>query len=80
MDTEWVRYDDTARIIKYMREARGLNQKQVSLGSGVGQSLISDYEAGKTIPSLKSFCMLMKFFGYRIVIEKVHSHESEVEA
>ena len=77
VETEWVTVEDIPRILKYMREVTGLSQQKVSDGSGVGQTLVSDYEKGKTIPSLISFCKLMKFYGYRVIIEDAQKEECE---
>lgn len=68
-DVEWTTADEIGRFLMYMRKYAGLTQKEVAERSGVGQTLISDYEHNKTMPTLKSFCKLMGFYGYKVMVE-----------
>ena len=68
-DVEWTTAENIGRFLMYMRADAGLTQSEAARGSGVGQTLISDYEHNKTMPTLKSFCKLMGFYGYKVVVE-----------
>ena len=68
-DVEWTTAENIGRFLMYMRADAGLTQSEAAKGSGVGQTLISDYEHNKTMPTLKSFCKLMGFYGYKVVVE-----------
>lgn len=66
---------EVGRLLTLLRKNTGLTQRQVADGSGVLKSQVSAYEKGKSLPSLPAFCKLMKFFGYRIVLEKEKGNE-----
>lgn len=79
-DVEWTTADDIGRFLMHMRTYAGLTQTEVEERSGVGQTLISRYEHNKTMQTLKSFCKLMGFYGYKVVVEPDDKVEREPNA
>lgn len=51
-----------ANRIRSLRESRGLQQKEVAINLGISQPTVSDWEAGRKVPSAKSTIKLAKFF------------------
>ena len=52
--------------LKFLREEKGLTQKQLSEATGVAQSAIAFWENGKRLPTLPSLIILAKFFDVSI--------------
>lgn len=52
--------------IRELREARGLQQKQLSIDLGVSQPTISDWESGRKHPSSKSVAKIADYFDVSI--------------
>ena len=59
------------------REARGLNVAGLERAAGVSYSSIRDYEMGKTLPTLKNYNLLAKFFGWETVLAETGSKRPE---
>lgn len=62
--------------IRKLREQRGMQQKELALELGVSQPTVSDWEAGRKIPSAKSTMKLAKFFS--VSVEYLMSDIEEV--
>ena len=52
------------------RQKRGLTTRELSRLSGVSQSQIVDYEAGKSLPTIRSYNKLAQLFGWRKISAK----------
>lgn len=48
--------------LEYLRVARGLSQRELSRQVKIAQSAISDFEAGKRLPSTKALAKFLTFF------------------
>lgn len=48
--------------IRFLRESRGLQQKELAIEPGISQPTVSDWEAGRKVPSAKSTMKLAKYF------------------
>lgn len=52
--------------VRELREARGLQQKELAIDLCVSQPTISDWESGRKVPSAKSTQKLADYFGVSI--------------
>lgn len=52
--------------IKQKRRELGLTQRQLAEKCGVAPQCVSNWESGKSFPTLYSFRLLAKFFGCRV--------------
>lgn len=51
----------------YLRESRGITQKELSQLSGISVTNIQRYETHKCLPEVKNYNKLAKFFGWKII-------------
>lgn len=51
------------KILKELREERGLSQMDLANATAISQSAIAKWELGKTEPSASALIVLSKFFG-----------------
>ncbi len=49
--------------LRILRKNRNLTQKQLADELGISRSLISLYESGERVPSLKALLKISQFFG-----------------
>ena len=61
--------------IKELRESLGIQQKALAIDLGFAQPTISDWEAGKKMPSAKSTLKLADYFG--VSVEYLLGRETE---
>lgn len=52
--------------IKELREAKGIQQKELAIDIGVSQPTVSDWESGRKVPSAKSTQKLADYFGVSV--------------
>lgn len=52
--------------VRELREAKGIQQKELAIDLGVTQPTISDWESGRKVPSAKSAQKLADYFGVSI--------------
>ena len=52
--------------IRQLREAKKIQQKELAIEIGVSQPTVSDWEAGRKVPSAKSTMKLAKFFSVSV--------------
>lgn len=52
--------------IRELREQKGLQQKELAVDLGISQPTVSDWEAGRKVPSAKSTMKLSKYFGVSV--------------
>lgn len=52
--------------MKKIRRSMGLTQKEISVITGIGQGKISEYESGKTKPTLVTAAKIAQAFGKTI--------------
>lgn len=52
--------------IRELREAKGMQQKELAIDLGVSQPTISDWESGRKIPSARSTQKLANYFNVSI--------------
>ena len=52
--------------VRELREARGIQQKELAIDLGVSQPTISDWESGRKVPSAKSTARLADYFGVSV--------------
>ena len=52
--------------IKELREAKGVQQKEMAIVLGVSQPTVSDWESGRKVPSAKSTMKLSKYFSVSV--------------
>jgi len=57
-------YEQIGRRLKKAREAAGLTQEQVSIGTGIQREMISYYENGKRQMDVATIQQLANFYGY----------------
>ena len=49
--------------VRELREAKGIQQKELAIDLGVSQPTVSDWESGRKVPSAKSTAKLADYFG-----------------
>ena len=54
------------KILRELREKRGLTLEQVAEGVGLRNQYISNYELGKRRPDYDTICKLADFFGVSV--------------
>lgn len=52
--------------VRELREAKGIQQKELAIDLNVSQPTISDWESGRKVPSAKSTQKLADYFGVTI--------------
>lgn len=52
--------------VRELREAKGIQQKELAIDLGVSQPTISDWESGRKVPSARSTQKLADYFGVTI--------------
>ena len=52
--------------VRELREAKGIQQKELAIDLGVSQPTISDWESGRKVPSAKSTMKLADYFGVSV--------------
>ena len=63
--------------IRSLRESRGLQQKELAIELGISQPTVSDWEAGRKVPSAKSTMKMAKYF--HVSVEYLMGEESVQE-
>lgn len=66
--------------IRQLREQRGMQQKELALELNVSQPTVSDWEAGRKIPSAKSTMKLAKFFSVSVEYLMGDTEETATES
>lgn len=66
--------------IRQLREQRGMQQKELALELSVSQPTVSDWEAGRKIPSAKSTMKLAKFFSVSVEYLMGGTEETTIES
>ena len=63
-EKESVEGDDMylAQNLKYLREKRGVNQKDLSLSLGLSQAAVGNWESGSRTPDIETIIQLAQFF------------------
>ena len=63
-EKESVEGDDMylAQNLKYLREKRGVNQKDLSLSLGLSQAAVGNWESGSRTPDIETIIKLAQFF------------------
>lgn len=51
-----------AQNLKYLREKRGVNQKDLSLSLGLSQAAVGNWESGSRTPDIETIIKLAQFF------------------
>ena len=64
--------------VRELREARGIQQKELAIDLGVSQPTISDWESGRKVPSAKSTLKLADYFG--VSVDYLLGRDGEDEA
>lgn len=62
--------------LKSIREAKNISIRQLALMSGVSKSQISGIENGKTMPTIKTLCMLAE--ALKVPPEQLYSYTKKV--
>ncbi len=62
----------------YLRRKKGLRQQEMQLPLGFTRSTWSNYENGKTNPSVNDLILISKFFG--ITLDELIGHDLEANA
>ena len=67
------------RKLKYCREAKGLNQTELSKKTKVPRSSLFDYEHGRHIPSFENYNKLAHFFNWKkiTIVNKENKSKSK---
>ena len=52
--------------VRELREAKGIQQKELAIDLGVSQPTVSDWESGRKVPSAKSTAKLADNFGVSV--------------
>lgn len=49
--------------LKALRKSRGLSQQTVADHIGITKSAYGYYESGATLPNIKTFCIMLDYYG-----------------
>ena len=68
--------ESTAALLRAARERSGLSQSELARRSGVAQSVVSAYEAGKRQPALTTLSKLVEATGHTLAVSLQRTDES----